>query len=581
MTTLHNPTGPLRKRIDVALGRAPADLLLRGGRVVNVFTRRVEEADVAISGGHVAAVGKVGQDAETVIELRGKCVLPGLIDTHMHLESTLLTPGELSRLIVPHGTTTVISDSHEIGNVLGVEGIDMLIAASEGLPLDMFFMASSCVPATEWEDAGAAIGPAEVRALLGRDRVLGLAEVMDIPATLAGEAGVLEKILATTTLNRAVDGHAPSLSIEALMAYASAGIRSDHESTTAAEARAKAALGMLVQVREGSSAQNLDAVLPLLASGEIDDAWCLVTDDVFPDDLHQLGHIDGLLRRVVAGGVRPEVAVRHASLVPARHYGLRDRGAVSPGFRADLVVVDDLTDFVPSLVVSAGRVASQHGQYTAEHPEPRLDLRNTIRPAPLDASAFRLPIASATCPVVGIVPDQIVTRFETREVSRIEGMWAFDPANDVVLIASIERHQATGKVGVGLVSGFGFTRHGAFGSSVAHDSHNLITAGTNAEDMLVCMRVLEESGGGFAVVSEGEVRAVLPLSVGGLLSTADAEVVCHQLSLVNLAARSHGCPLKAPFGTLSFLALPVIPEVRITARGVFDVRNQQFLSYSF
>jgi adenine deaminase len=308
----------LRRRIRVALGREPGDLLVTGGNVVNVFTRTIEPADVVIADGWIAGVGRQDWRAARTIEARGQVILPGLIDTHMHLESTLLTPAELSRLVVPMGTTAVISDSHEIGNVLGLPGIDMLIAASAGLPLDLFFTASSCVPATHWEDAGAAFGPRQVRELLTRPRVLGLAEVMDIPAVLGALPDTLEKIEAALEIGAVVDGHAPSLSARDLVAYAAAGIRSDHESTTPEEARAKAALGMLVQVREGSSAQNLDALLPLLASGEIDDAWCLVTDDVFPDDLRRHGHLDGLLRRAVAGGVDPAAAVRHASYVPAR-----------------------------------------------------------------------------------------------------------------------------------------------------------------------------------------------------------------------------------------------------------------------
>jgi len=566
------------RRVRVALGREPGDLLLRGGRVVNVFTRTSEDADVIVADGRVAGVGPFEWEAARTIDLGGRAVIPGLIDTHMHLESTLLTPAELARLIVPRGTTAVISDSHEIGNVLGVPGIDRLASAAEGLPLDVYFMASSCVPATSREDAGASIGPDEVRELLGRPHVLGLAEVMDVPAVLGAGGDVLAKIASARRLGRAVDGHAPGLGPRALMAYASAGMNSDHESTTAAEARAKAALGMLVQVREGSPAQNLDAILPLLASGEIDESWCMVTDDVFPDHLRRIGHIDGLLRRLVAGGVRPEVAVRHASLVPARHYGLIGRGAVAPGYRADLVVVDDLAGFDVHLVVKDGRVVARDGRYLAEHPTPRIDRENTIRIAPIDEGAFRLPLASTTRPAIRVVPDQIVTKSEMVEVRVEGGAWAFDPGLDVALIASIERHRATGLVGLGLVAGLGLRRRGAIGSSVAHDSHNLIVAGTDPRDMLACVRALAEAGGGFVAAADGEVRALLPLPVAGLLSEADADTVCRQLDDVHRAARSLGCPLAAPFGTLSFLALPVIPELRITARGMFDVRTQQFLA---
>ena len=566
-----------RRRIRVALDQEPGDLLIRGGQVVNVFNRRVEPADVVIADGRIAGVGCYSWRASRTISASGLLILPGLIDAHMHLESTLLTPAELARLIVPMGTTAVISDSHEVGNVLGVRGIDMLAAACEGLPLDLFFMASSCVPATAWEDAGALLGPSEVKTLLSRPRVLGLAEVMDIPAVLAGGEDVLEKIESALAARRVVDGHAAGLSGRELIAYAAAGIRSDHESTTVEEARARCALGMLVQVREGSSAQNLDALLPLLVAGELDDSWCLVTDDIFPNDLRRHGHLNGLLRRVVAGGVAPATAIRHASYVPARHYGMVDRGAIAPGYHADLVLVEDLDEFRVNSVIKAGEVVARDGKCLDCGPTPRLDRENTVHLAPLDERAFRLPLSGETCPVIEIVPDQIITRRTSRSVRRVDGVWAFDPERDVLLIASIERHRASGRIGLGLVSGFGLTHEGALGSSVAHDSHNLVIAGTNPRDMLVCARALAEHGGGFVAAAHGQVRAILPLPVAGLLSLEDAEHVCRRLEDVNRAAHALGCPLDAPFGTLSFLALPVIPELRITTQGVFDVVEQQFL----
>jgi adenine deaminase len=573
----HDDVSSIQRRVRVALGQEPGDLLITGSQVVNVFNRRVEPADVLVADGRIAGVGCHEWQASRTLSASGLVLLPGLIDAHMHLESTLLTPAELARLIVPMGTTAVISDSHEVANVLGVRGIDMLVQASEGLALSLFFMASSCVPATHWEDAGAVLGPSEVRAVLGRPRVLGLAEVMDIPAVLGAEHEVLAKVQSALAAGTVVDGHAPALTGRELMAYAAAGIRSDHESTTVEEARAKAALGMLVQVREGSSAHNLDALLPLLAGGELDDSWCLVTDDIFPNDLRRHGHLDGLLRRVVAGGVAPAVAVRHATMVPARHYGLLDRGAVAPGYRADMVLVEDLQDFRVRTVIHQGRIAACDGQCVDHGPVPRLPQENTVHLPPLDEGSFCLSLAGETCPVIEIVPDQIVTRRALRSVRRQGGVWAFDPENDVVQIASIERHRASGRIGLGLVSGLGLTHDGALGSSVAHDSHNLIIAGTNARDMLTCARALAEHGGGFVAASGGAVQALLPLPVAGLLSVEDAETVCRQLEAVNRAARALGCPLDAPFGTLSFLALPVIPELRITAQGVFDVRAQQFL----
>jgi adenine deaminase len=576
-TTTRSDLHLLQRRVRVAQGKEPGDLVLTGGQVVNVFTQRIESANVVIADGWIAGVGPYDWPARQTLSLAGRVVLPGFIDSHMHLESTLLTPAELARLIVPHGTTAVLSDSHEIGNVLGIPGIDLLLSASEGLPLDLFFTASSCVPATHWEHAGAVLGPAEVRELLTRPRVLGLAEVMDIPAVLNGERDMLEKVVAALARRRALDGHAPGLTGQALQAYVAVGMRSDHESSTVEEARAKAALGVLVQVREGSSARNLDTLLPLLAAGELGDFWCLVTDDVFPDDLREHGHVDGLLRRVAAAGVPPAAAVRQATLVPARHYGLSDRGAVTPGYRADLVVVEDVRDFRPHLVLKEGKAVARDGEFIAPLQPPRLPYDNTVHLGPVDVSVFHLRLTGDVCPVIGIVPGQIVTRHETRPVHRVDGFWAFDPERDVALIASIERHRATGQTGVGLVSGFGFRRHGALGSSVAHDSHNLIVAGTNARDMLACVRSLVESGGGFVLAAEGEVRARLPLPIAGLLSTESAATVCPQLRGVYDAARALGCGLDSPFGTLSFLALPVIPELRITDQGLFDVSRQQFL----
>jgi adenine deaminase len=569
----------LQRRIRVARGQEPGDLLLKGGTVVNVFTNRAERADVILTDGAIAGVGPFDWAAPETIDVSGRFVLPGLIDCHMHLESTLLTPAELARLTLPHGTTATLSDSHEVGNVLGVRGIDLLIRASEGLPFDLFFMASSCVPAARWEHAGATLGPEEVRELLRRPRVLGLAEMMDVPAVLGGEPWALEKVRAASEAGRAVDGHAPAMTGRDLMAYAAAGIRSDHESGTVEEARDKARWGMLVQVREGSIARNLDALLPLLASGELGDDWALVTDDVFPPDLRRHGHLDGLLRRVVAGGVEPARAVRHASLVPARHYGLSDRGAVAPGYRADLVVVDDLRDFGVRLTLKDGVVAARDGRFVGDLPAATLPEENTVHVGSLDAGTFRLRCRGETAPVIRIHPGQLVTSTETHSVRRdAEGFWEHDPARDVALTASVERHRATGNVGVGLAAGFGLKR-GALGSSVAHDSHNLVLAGTNERDMLACVRSLEESGGGFVAACDGAVLARLPLPLFGLLSRQDADAVCRDLEAVEAAARSLGCPVPCPFGVLSFLALSVIPALRITDQGLWDVTRQEFVRY--
>jgi adenine deaminase len=566
----------LQRRIRVALGREPGDLLLTGGRVVNVFTGTVETADVVVADGWIAGVGAYDWTARETIPLDGRCVLPGLIEAHIHVESTLLMPQELARLLAAHGTTAVVADPHEVGNVLGVPGIEMLLAASEGLPVDFFFMASPCVPCTAWEHSGATLARPEVERLLTLPRILGLAEVMDFPAVLGGDPGMLSKVVAAERHRVAVDGHAPFLTGRRLVAYAAAGIRSDHESTTVEEALQKAALGMLVQVREGSAEHNLDTLLPLIVEDRLGD-WCVCSDDVHPDDLVARGHLDGVLRRLVAGGVPAPRAVRHATLVPARHYGLNNRGAVAPSYRADLLVVDDLRDFRPHLVVKNGTVVARDGQSLPASAATLLRPHNSVHVGPLTEAAFELRPHSDECPVIGLVPGQIVTRRETRTVRRDDGRWVFDAQRDVLLVASVERHRATGSVGLGLVSGFGVRRRGAMASTVAHDSHNVIVAGTDARDMLACVRRLEETGGGWAVAVDGEVRACLPLPVAGLMSTEPVESVCRGLEELHRVTCELGCGLAYPFGNLSFLALPVIPELRVTDQGLFDVNAQEFV----
>ncbi len=567
----------LRRRIRVARGLEPGDLLLEGGLVVNVFTGRVEPGNVVVADGFIAGVGPHEWDASERLRIAGGAITPGLIDAHIHVESTLLLPEALARIVVPRGTAALICDPHEIANVMGARGVERLLDAGRGLPLDLYCMAPSCVPAVDWEHAGATLDAGAVGRLLDTPGVIGLAEMMNFPGVLEGDAGALDKIAAAAARGAVVDGHAPGLAGRDIVAYAAAGIRSDHESTTVEEALARAELGMLVQVREGSMARNLDTFLPLLAGGRLGE-WCLCTDDVHPDHLMEHGHLDGLLRRVVAGGVDAARAVRHATLVPARHYGLRDRGAVAPGYRADLVVMGDLVEFRATAVVKDGRVAARGGAMTPGAPRAPGAWENTVRPGPLTESAFLLRLAAEESPAVGIVRDQIVTTRRSVRVRRRDGLFEFDPRIDAALLASIERHRASGSVGLGLVSGFGFHRHGALGSSVAHDSHNLIVAGTNPADMLACTRALAGTGGGFVVASGGEVRAILPLPVAGLISTADGPAVAAQLREVRRAAAALGTDLPCPFGTLSFLALPVIPELRITDRGLFDVLAREFVT---
>ncbi len=565
----------LARRLRVASGVEPGDLLLAGGRVANVFTGVVETADIVVADGWIAGIGPYDWQAADRIELDGRTIIPGLIDAHMHVESTLLLPRHLAAVVVPHGTSTLIADPHEIANVMGVSGVELLFDASTGLGLDIFYMAPSCVPAMSWEHAGAILDAAGIDRLLANPAVLGLAEMMNFPGVIAGDPDVLSKIATAARHGAIVDGHAPGVAGRDLVAYAAAGIRSDHECTDPDEAAARGALGMLVQVREGSIARNLDTMLPRIVDDTLGD-WCLCTDDVDADELLEHGHINGLLKRVVAAGVDPVRAVRHATLVPARHYGLTDRGAVVPGRRADLVAVDDLVDFRAAVVVKDGAIVARDGLYLEASNPSRIPFTNTVRLGALDESSFTLPLSTQTATVIGIVAEQIITRREQLAVKISDGAWCFDADIDAVMIASIERHHATGSIGLGLVSGFGFRRHGAIGSSVAHDSHNVIIAGTNASDMLACARAIEDAAGGFVVVSGGTVRALLPLPVAGLLSTEPAEAVGQKLQVAHAAAGELGCPLATPFGTLSFLALSVIPELRITDQGLFDVTRQEF-----
>ena len=567
----------LSRRIRVARGDEPGDIVITGGDILNVFTGRIEPGNIVIADGFIAGNGLYDFSGAETIDARGRTVIPGLIDAHMHVESTLLTPAQLAPLVVPHGASMLIADPHEIANVLGAAGVKLMIDASQGLPLDIHYMAPSCVPSVDWENAGAVLDADAIAALFDESRVLGLAEMMNFPGVIGAAEPVLKKIDAAHRRQRIVDGHAPGLTGQDLVAYAAAGIRSDHESTTADEALAKAALGMLIQVREGSIARNLDAMLPLIVDDRLGD-WCLCTDDIHPDDLVEHGHIDGLLRRVVAAGVEPARAVKHATLIPARHYGFTDRGALAPSYRADVVIVDDLQTFSPHIVLHRGEIVARDGEYLAPPTTPAINVDNTINLAPLDASAFSLELSGEQSPVIGIVPDQIVTRNEVRSVrSDDRGRWEWDSDADIALLANIERHRATGNIGLGLVEGFAFREHGAIASSVAHDCHNLIIAGTNAPDMLAAARRLEETGGGFVVVRGGEPIATVKLPLAGLMSTGPASEVISQLRDAREAARALGCGLSCPFGSLSFLALVVIPELKISDQGLFDVGKQSFV----
>jgi adenine deaminase len=552
----------LARRLAVARGDEPADVVIAGGSVLSVFTREWLRADVAIADGWIAAVGAGYQGRET-IDATGMWVAPGLIDAHVHIESSRLMPAEFARLVLPHGTTTVVADPHEIANVLGTDGVHWLLDSTEGLPLDVFFMASSCVPASAFESPRRALTPGDLEGLLRRRRVLGLAEMMNFPGVIAGSPGELQKLGLAGAGH--VDGHAPGVLGRALQAYAAAGIRSDHEATTLEEGRERLQAGMWVLIREASGARNLAALLPLVAEyGPNRLAFC--TDDRDPDHIVSEGHVNSMVRAAVAAGVDPKDALVMASHHAATWHGLGDRGAVAPGYLADLLVLPDLREFRPHQVLKAGRPVADIAAATVPD-----WVRNTVRVATLTSGDLRIAWeGGGRMRVIGVLPGQIVTEALAEEPLVVDGAACADPDRDLAKIAVIERHLGTGRIGLGFVRGLGL-RRGAIASTVAHDAHNIVVAGVDDDDMVRAARRLAELGGGMVAVHDRGVRAELALPVAGLMSAAPAEQVVAESRVLADAARALGCTLDAPFHSLGFLALSVIPALKITDHGLIDV----------
>lgn len=562
----------------VARGDAPADVLLTNARIVNVFSCEVQEGTIAIHGDRIAGVGVCGDYASgrEVIDLRGAFVGPGLIDAHMHVESTMLPPREFVRLAVPHGTTGAVFDPHEIGNVLGIAGIRWVMDDAAGLPFRAMFAVSSCVPSSPLETSGATLAATDLLGLLEDERVVALAEMMNYPGVIGADASVLAKVNAGLA-RRIVDGHAPGLSGMGLRAYAAAGISSDHESRTAAEAIEKLRLGMRVYIREGSAARNLEALLPAVNStnGHL---FSFCTDDRHPADLHHEGHIDHVVRRAIELGLDPCRAIAMGSINTARHYGKRDLGAIAPGYRADLIVFDDLGQPRPRIVMHDGRIAARDGEMLSprraagmESAAPSSGVRI---PVELSEASFRVPVnvPGARIRVVRMHPGQIVTGEEIFPPRVDAGCIIADVDRDIAKLAVIERHKGTGNIGIGFVTGFGL-RAGAIASTVGHDSHNLAVLGTNDGDMLVAARTLANSGGGQCAVRDGRVLALLALPIAGLMSDLPAMEVIAQQDLLLRATRELGCVVHDPFMPLSFMCLPVIPKLKVTDMGLVDVEK--------
>jgi adenine deaminase len=556
--------------IAVARGDAPPDLVITGARVFSAFTSEWLETEVAVFGGVIAGLGEY--DGGERVDASGQYLVPGFIDAHVHIESSKLVPAEFGRAVVPHGTTAVVTDPHEMANVLGPAGVQWMLDAAEGLPLDVFVMASSCVPASDFESPGFRLDPSDMEAILRHPRALGVAEMMNFPGVIAGVPDVIARL----DLSDHVDGHAPGVSGAALNAYVAAGVRSDHEATTYEEALEKRRRGMWVLIREASNARNLRDLLPLVKEfGPEHCAFC--TDDREPDLLYREGHIDQMCRIAVAEGIAAEDALLMATLHAARAHRLLDRGAVAPGLRADLVLLDDLESFRPAAVFKDGRLVATDGQAAPFDVAPIPDaVRRTMHSAPLPADAFALAADSARVRVIEIIPGQLITHAREEEPTARDGLIVADPDNDIAKIAVIERHHETGRIGNGLVRGFGL-RTGGFASTVAHDAHNVVIVGTTDADMAACATRLQEIGGGIVVARDGAIRGELPLPVAGLLSDQPVEDVVARLEELQDMLQEQGVGDSAPFMTLSFLALSVIPALKITDRGLVDVERFQLV----
>ena len=556
----------LEEVIQVARGEVEVDLLLKDARVVNVFSGDIHHTSVAISRTRVVGLGEYR--AKRVLDLEGRYVAPGLIDSHVHIESSMVSVAEYARTVVPHGTTTVIMDPHEIANVLGLDGIRYMLESSKGKPLSVYLMVPSCVPATHLETTGATLTADDIAPLLRDKWVVGLGEMMNFPGVLFRDPHVLAKLEAAE--GKRIDGHAPGLSGRDLAAYVAAGISSDHECTTVSEALEKLRLGMYIMIREGTAARNLRDLLPLVTSKNA--RRCMfATDDRHPGDLIEEGHIDHLIRTAISLGLDPVTAIQMATLNPAEYFGLNDKGAIAPGRRADLIVLDNLEDFHVEMVFRGGELVAEEGSMVSEGPEPlSVTLRSSMNVAPLRVEDFRIRAEARRARIIGIVPHQLTTEQVIEKPTIRNGVVVADTERDILKMAVIERHLASGSIGLGLVRGLGL-KWGAIASSVAHDSHNIIVVGAADEDMLAAAEEIVRMRGGLVAVGRGKTLASLPLPIAGLMSEHSTVEVDRAMKRLLEATAEMGSTLEDPFMTLSFLALPVVPTLKLTDKGLVNV----------
>lgn len=566
----------LKKRIKVANKDIKADVVIKSGRIVNVFTGDITKGDIAISDGVIAGIGDY--DGEKVIEAQGKFVVPGFIDGHMHIESSMLTPQELSKVLIKHGVTTVMADPHEIANVAGTNGIDFMLNSSENLPVDVFIMLPSCVPATTFENSGAKLNAEDLEPFYSHPRVLGLAEVMDFPSIVNLNEEMLNKIVNAKLNGGIIDGHAAGLSKEELNVYAAAGIYADHECVTVEEAKNRLELGMYLMIREGTVAKQLKKLLPVIT--KVNSRRCmLVTDDKLPDDLIADGSANYNIRLAIEEGIDPVTAIQMVTLNAAEFFGLRNLGAIAPGYQADLLILDDLKSILINKVIKKGKCVVQNGEIGKEvfkgnesNKELALKLPK-INMKELQRNDLEIRLSSDLCNVIEIVPNSLMTYHRVENVDINEGKFSPSISKDQLKMAVIERHHSTGNIGLGIVKGFGI-KNGAIATSVAHDSHNIVAVGTSDEEMLLAVNQLKKMNGGIAIAKGKEIIAALPLAIGGLMSEKGYLEVKKELDALNKALSIIGFDADFnPFLTLSFLTLPVIPEIKLTDMGLFEFKT--------
>ena len=562
--------------INVARGLEKADLVIKNANIVNVLSEEIHKGDIAICDGVIAGIGE-NYSGEKEIDINGAYVTPSFMDGHVHLESTMMLPKEFAKTVLPAGTTTVIIDPHEISNVLGLHGISFMHEAVKDLPMNVYTMLPSCVPATPFETSGFDLNSYDLSLLIDKPWVLGIAEMMNFPGVLNLDKNVMAKLELAKSRGKRIDGHAPYLSGKDLCGYIASGVKSDHECTTPEEAIEKLRLGVYVMIREGTAAKDLDALIPVLKTSNT--RKCIfVTDDRHPADLKE--HINGMVRRVVEAGVDPIKAVQVASLNTAEYFGLKDLGAIAPGYKADLLVLPDLKTFKPDIVLKDGQVVAQDGKLAVEIPEnDAIATRNSVNVRWITMDDFKIQTEGDGVKKVRaleVIPHQLITKSVMSDVKVVDGNAISNVETDTLKICVIERHRATGNIGKGFVKGFNL-KCGAIASTVAHDSHNMIVIGTNDFDMYTAAVALIKCQGGKVVVKDGEIISQLPLPIAGLMSDKEFDFVVEKCDELNKAAHSIGCKLEDPFMTMGFLSLPVIPELKITDKGVFDTNKFDFV----